>query len=279
MDQFDNMSLATAADNDAIQALLSDEPVSAPVPIIDSPGNDQIALIVGRTHPDTGKVSKRATVRELTGVHEERISRVDGMDIPAWSQVVLECGVTSIGDEKVTGDALKRLKVGDRDKLLVGIRQATFGNYIDLGDIQCDECEKTTHDAKVDTREIEEVPFSGEDIREIDLPSGRRARVSYPNGADQAAYMENASETLAERNSTLMSRCVEVIYEESGSLVVIAGDTSYVRNLGIRDREALVHAISDNPPGPRYNGVVVHLDCGHDTSASIGLMHLFPGLW
>jgi len=260
--------------NQILAQALADDP--EPRPVIDRPRSSFTRLPNGVLVDD--KLVRDFEVQELTGVHEERLAKVDSIQEPGrWIQVLLECGVVKIGDQEATPDLLKSLVIGDRDYLALAIREATYGPDIEFGPAVCPDCGEE-YELSVP---LTNIPISeGDGVRDFEVPllNGGRAKVTVPNGSDQLALFESPDITEAERKSILLSRCVKVLIDSNGGQHVTAGFPSLVRNLGIRNRDKITKAISEKQFGPRYDDITFEHDCGFKSSVMIGLMHLFPGL-
>lgn len=212
-------------------------------------------------------------VQELTGAHEERLSRVNRITEPGrWMQTLLECGVVSVAGQEATPDLLKGLLLGDRDYLSLAIRAATYGTEVELGTVQCPRCGEA-YDLNLDIRDIPVREFDGVRLFEVPLRKGGTAKVSLPDGNTQLALFEDGSLTTAEQKSILLAESVQMIGHNA-----VAGFPSLVKNLSVVDRNAIVNELDKRQPGPRYNEIKRQHACGFEAAVEVGPQHLFPGL-
>lgn len=248
-----------------------------PKPVISLPP-DGTVILSGGSRLDERPV-REAVVGELTGADEERLAKSRANDT-RWFNVLLQCGTVEIDGKPVTEEMLNGLLVGDRELLALGIRSATYGPDVEVGEIYCPVCNQN-FDAVVSLEtDVGYRPMTGEPTFEVKLRKGGVALVRLPNGADQTAYTEDPDLTDAERNSLLLSRCVETLPGDLGDQMPVAGFPSLVRSLGISDRRTILSEIDNRMPGPRYDEVEIeHAECGTKIPAPpLGLVPLFPGL-
>lgn len=249
-----------------------------PRPTIAPPADGFLRLPGGLV--DGERVLTEVEVQELSGAHEERLSKVRGSSEPGrWLQTLLECGTVSIGGQKATPDLLEQLLVGDRDYLVMAIRNATYGPEVEFGTQTCPQCMQE-FEMTIDLHTVPVRPLkSGSRQFEVPLRKGGHATVRIPNGSDQMAYVQDLSLTDSERNSVLLSHCVQALTNARGEQSVVAGFPSLVRDsLGIADRRRILEEINNRQPGPQYNEVEYEHECGEKLLVPLGMMHLFPGL-
>lgn len=262
-----------------ILSLTEDGPAELPIPSIPDQPETFLTLPAGLLLPD-GTLIKDVEVQELKGEHEEKITRIrQSGDAYKFFQSVLECGVTKIGSLDATPELLKDLLVGDREYLMLGIRNATFGPTVELGNSVCFDCGEHFVMA-VELSDIPVRPLGDEGRKfEFTLRKGSKAEVTLPNGHNQAQYLSDGDLTEAERTTALLQQCVEMLVTVDGEKHPIKAFPQLVReNLGIADRKALVQEINERQPGPLYNEVVHTHTCGHETEVEVGLGAMFPGL-
>jgi hypothetical protein len=249
-------------------------------PEIDEPSADMVELPGGLIEGDD--VVREATVRELTGEHEEALARaIASLNPFHYIDTLLVCGTAAIGDESHEAKVkllLKKLLVGDRDALILGIRSATYGDAIDIPEWQCPECgassDLSIKLSQIETKTIEDP--KAEMFFEVPLRKGGSAKVRLANGADQVAVFENLKWTQAERDSRLLSRCVLEIHKDNTARSVQL-EPSLVRNMSIPDRRSIIKELSERQPGPRYNDIkFTHDACGNEVSLQLSVGDLFP---
>lgn len=255
-------------------ASLTDFP-DAPEPesdLVDLPGG----LVVD------GRVIRTAQVRELTGAHEEKIFRaLSSRNVTHLLNTVLECGTVRLGSEpeKSTPELLKKLVVGDREAILLGIRCMTYDDVVEISGWPCPACEEPT-DIKMNLREDVEVKKSGDPaaamVFDVPLRHGGKASVRLPNGADQEALGEDPKRNVKERETVLLQRCIESIEKPDGTKIMLSAFPSYARAMGIKDRRAVLAAIAERAPGPQYTDIkLTHASCGKEVSLALDLADLF----
>lgn len=223
---------------------------------------------------------KLVEVRELKGRDEEAVDRARrSPEALKVVQTIVECGTSAVGDEEATPGVLGQLLAGDREYLLLLIREATYGSEIQLGDTRC-----ACGDIVSVTVEVEDIPVHRLDSPsdasfEVPLRKGGVAQVHLPTAADQQAVFANANLTNAERNTLLLTRCVESLRYAGGDVILVAGFPSVISDdLGLLDRRTILDEIAKRTPGPQYNDVTVEHECGYAIPVEINLMSLFPGL-
>ncbi len=255
-----------------------------PLPDIPEPPADFVKLDGGFLFE--GEEYRSAVVRELTGEHEESLARaLKSGNGYHFLQVLLECGVASIGDisesHKVK-KALRSMLIGDRDSLALAIRVATYGDTLEVLDWACPSCGGKTS-LELNLTEADVVPHKTLDkVSEIDfevkLKKGK-AKVRLPNGADQIFVFEDEDLTGAERDSRLLQRCVLSVTDADGKDHMMLLEPGYILKMSIPDRRAILKQLSERQPGPQYNEVkFTHEECGNEVTISMGLVDLFRDL-
>lgn len=230
------------------------------------------------------KVIKTATVRELTGEHEEALSRASqSMNPFHFLDTLLKCGVKQIGDlpEEKTETLLKDMLIGDREYLILEIRRATYGDEIEVENWVCPKCNgETTLKITLDEIPVKVVDDIESDLLfDVKLRKGRQAHVRLANGHDQTAMFENAKHTQAERDSILLSKTIQHVTDENGRETSAVVYPAMARQMSIPDRRSILNELAKRQPGPRYNEVrFTHNDCGEDVELVIGIGDLFLGI-
>lgn len=273
--------------NAAVDAILADNQEK---PVIALPPSDIIQLPGGLVR--RGEVIRTVKVRELTGYHEEALTRAlqpaPGTMSVNWANfltVLLECGTVQFGDlDEDPKELLKDLLLGDRDAVILGIRQATYQDEVELKGWQCPACAAVT-DLTISLAEDVEV-VTMDDPRqeatfEVKLRKGRSATVKLATGRDLAAMYEKDGLNNAERESIMLTKCLMKITDIDGTEQRVQGRAAgVVMDLSIPDRKAIVRELENRQPGPRYNGIkFVHQDCQKEVPLAVGLGDLFPDLF
>lgn len=243
--------------------------VETPVVTTVAPAKTDVVLPGGFITAE-GTLVKYAEVRELNGSDEEAIAKAGSTS--RVLSAMLQRGLVSIGNEKVTKDDLDRLLSGDRDAILIGIRRVTFGDTVEY-EFDCPACRT---DLTVIVNLSEDIP-----IVELEDPiDGRRfvyesARdgeiiVSLPTGLTQKKLLENDDKTRAELNTIVLASCVLSI---NGSPSMGA---SSVLKLGMKDREKIINELISRNPGPRLGEVTTTCEaCGEVIPMPLSLADLF----
>jgi hypothetical protein len=273
----DNEGFVSPFDNPtamaAMEQILADDPANEPKPEIDAPADGYVQLAYGVTVDE--KLVTEVEVRELTGEDEERLAKAKTSSDPTkFYNTILESGTVSVGG-KDPEDVLPNMLVGDREALFLGIRKATYGPDVEMGDIYCAECDEE-FEGSVSVDDVPVRPLKGETTFGVPLRKGGKATVRLPVGADQIAAVQGDM-TESERNSTLLKRCV-ITLPQGGEDMPVAGFPSLVLNLGIADRKRILDEIHKRQPGPRYDEVVIEHECGNRIPVLLGMGALFPGL-
>jgi hypothetical protein len=246
-------------------------------PGIEGPSDTYVTLPGGLVID--GITYTEAQVRELNGDDEEALAKAAlSGDSFRYVKVLLDRGVVSIGPEKATPTVLRDLLIGDREVLIMAVRQATFGDDVVIDPYFCPNC----GDELVATVQLSTVPIKElESPREFDIPlrKGGTARVRLPDGHVQEATLSNGNLTAAEQNTILLSKCVISITDADGKGEFISGSTSKVNVLGIKDRRAILKEFGERQPGPRYDEVKMRHDaCDTEVRVPLTVVEMFRGL-
>ncbi len=232
-------------------------------------------------------VIRAAEVRELTGEHEEalaRAARAQPGSVVHFLNTLLECGTVRFGteDPAQTSSLLKDTLVGDRDALLIGIRRATYGDDIELEGWKCPECGGEA-DLTIPLTDIPVLKLerpAKDATFDVPLRRGRTAEVRLANGADQAAVFVVGEQTVAERDSILLGRCLLAVRDKDGTRHITTGtEGAIARKLSLPDRHAILKELTERQPGPKFNDIkFTHSDCGKEVGLAVGLPDLFRDL-
>ena len=258
-----------------------------PVPLAPLPPPELINLPGGYKQGET--VHRTAVVRELTGEHEEALARaLRSGNIYHFLNTLLECGVKSVGDISDPGEVRKAVRgmfIGDRDELVLGVRNATYGNELELIGWECPNCKEQSDlvlDLESDGIDIKRRDLADHSDSVFDvkkLRKGAVARVRLATGDDQLAVAENQSWTIPQRDTKLLSRCVLMITDKNGNVRNMQAQPSLALEMTIPDRRAILKELSERQPGPQYNEIVFrHEDCDGEVSVALGLTDLFRDL-
>jgi hypothetical protein len=235
-----------------------------------SPPDTEIILPGGFILED-GSLVKYAEIRELNGADEEALAKATS---PGKAlRVILSRGLVKIGDEPVTSKDLDELLAGDQEAILIGIRQATFGNNLDFSGLcpNCSNPQSFVIDIKNDIEMVSlDDPFNDR-VFSINAKIGEVV-LALPNGITTKKLTEAESEnkSFAELVTIMLSGCIVSVNKEPSM------GMSTALSLGISDRELLVNEIYKRAPGPRLGGVTKTCKaCDSEVSLALGLADLF----
>jgi hypothetical protein len=234
----------------------------------ESSATRQLTLPGGYVAAD-GSVHRRLLVRELTGADEEalfdREYKSDAQRVSAFLARTIEA--VEGRRQPVDSAFVEALSIGDRDYLLLRMRQ------LDLGDTvhQVARCPSCAQKVDVDFA-ISELP-----LRHAPQPQpayaveagGRKLQVRLPNGADQAALEALPSANPAVANSVLFAR---VVLDVNGEGPPSEED---VRGWPIAMRAELIAWLETNAPGPDLFIDIACPYCRADMSYSFDLDAFF----
>ena len=241
---------------------------TAPIETV-APPSPEVQLPGGFLEAD-GKIVKTVEVRELNGEDEEAISKATTAS-KALS-IILSRGTVALGNRYIEKEDFDKLLTGDREAILLGIRNVTFGNEMDFV-VTCSNCsikQDVTIDLSQDvpTKTLEN---SIEDRNwDITLKNGDIVNVSLPNGKTQRKLMDAPDDTTgAELNSILLNGCINSV---NGA----PAKPNISLKLGLVDREKITREIVERTPGPRLSEVTKVCEaCGAEMSIPLNLAALF----
>jgi hypothetical protein len=239
------------------------------VTIAAPPASGHVQLLAGLYNSFTGELTDTAEIRELNGVDEEALSRINDYGRTLLS--ILERGTVKIGDKPATKELLDKLLSGDREYLILQIRLATFGPEIELtGPCPSCEVEQTftvdlENDVKIDKLE--------------DSTSGRtfvvkgkvgEITVEFPNGEVQRKLITSTNKTSAELDSILLKECVIMI---NGNTIV---DPEQIKSLSMGDRREIIKELGKKNPGPDLSSIKkTCTSCGSEVPTPLSLADIF----
>lgn len=214
-------------------------------------------------------------LRELTGADEEVLC---GQFASGARQVTVLLARAILGidgwDGAVDEALVDRLLAGDRDYLLLRLRQREVGDHVhEVMRCRARECGK-----KVDVEfEISELPVRQPEtlseflVAPLDDGQGGRhmARLRLPNGADLAAIAPLLDDSPGAANTRLFARLLQSIEGFD-----VAGEDE-VRALPLRLRSQLADFIRRHAPGPDLHIDVQCPHCGADMAYTFDLHGFF----
>jgi len=202
-----------------------------------------------------GVLHRQADLTALTGREEELVADKAVCAAAAATAVLARC-VRRIGTvEPVTQEVARELLVGDRQYLLIKLRQLTFGDRVDAT-VRCPwpDCgEPVDIDFTISEVPVKEVgPFAA--LHDVELSpeaaaasglgsSAVRARFRLPNGGDQEALAPLLARNEAEALTGLLCRCIRGIGGDDGA------SEERVRNLSPEARVQIEREMEKAAPG------------------------------
>lgn len=230
------------------------------------PPDTTVTLPGGLFDPFNGVINT-AEVRELTGIDEEAISKIN--DPGKALLLILERATVKIGDETATKELLDALYSGDREMILLAIRKVTFGSKVKIGPGDCPDCgEEQIFELDLD-KDVPIKNFDGEREFTISCKVGSVV-ASLPKGSLQKAIVEAVNKTSAELDTILLKQCVVSI---NGQILL---NPEEVRHFTIKDRRDILKAITDRNPGPQLGDMKKECKfCGTEVPLPLTLAELF----
>ena len=166
---------------------------------------------------DDGGIHREVVLGPLTGAQEKAIAQRGNASPAARATCVLASCIRRIGTvDEITEDHARRLLVGDRQFLLLKLREITFGR----------EMRAVTRCSRPDCGERLDIEFTTDSVPVVRAPQERRfmtlelplkaqgtERVTFrlPNGEDQEHLALLATENEALAATLLLARCIRSI--------------------------------------------------------------------
>ena len=151
---------------------------------------------------------REAELRALTGREEDWLVRHPATPSALSVTQLLSGCLLRLGGHAVTRDGVRQLLVGDRDFLVLTLRQLTMGENFHVV-VSCPTCNKKIDVTFSTTNVPIEKPGTMQAIYELCIAPGspreRTVRFRLPTGADQEAVLGSPMETAVE---VLLDRCV-----------------------------------------------------------------------
>lgn len=274
-DEFDGASYSALEDPEgavaATAALLTADRKDAPPQIPQAP-HTHLQLEQGLLVD--GEFVRDAEVRELSGKDEEALARC-GEDFAKVLETLVVRGTRTIGSKFMTKDIADRLLIGDREALILAVRRATFGDYIDFEGLPCPHCGERS-DVRFHLDDVPVHHLEDPDQTEFAVPLrfGATAFVRLPNGADQMAVQAISRQSEATQNSLMLSRCINRIEYPDGD--VLKGSAELPQKMSMSDRFTLISYFVKAQPGPRFaNCSFTHEVCDQEVELPLTLAMLF----
>ena len=253
---------------DALNAALAEE-----IPEVKAPPSTSVELLRGVFNSETNSWESTAYVRELNGFDEEALASLDNQNVvySEYMSVLLKRAVVSVGSFSIKDDPtiIDNLIIGDRDLLFLKIIEATYGTNREY-QVTCGSC-KAMNDIVVPMDEFEnrKVDHDPHTSIEATLADGSKVRMRLPNGMDSQIVAKKAKSP-AEQNTLMLARCVEV--------PAMTNPQQWAKELGMKDRNALVQKLMESQPGPEVGEVNAQCaTCGSDLNIVLDWASLLFG--
>jgi hypothetical protein len=242
------------------EALAVSAAMSDPVPRIEVSPVTTVQLFVGVKDPSTGDWYTAATVNELTGEDEEALASLESDNDILYAQymsALLKRSVESIGNIRISESpsVIDELILGDRDTLFLATVRATYGEDREYR-MDCPHCTKS-NDVLIELSEFPIRPAK-DDIQDgikIKLRNGTLQQFRLVNGSDSQQVTAKAK-SIPEQNSMLIARCS--IWKDGEKPEDVL---AWAKNLGMKDRSAIIEKLLSAQPGPEIKEVEAH--CAH----------------
>lgn len=231
--------------------------------------SDNLVTLPGGYITETGEVIKTVEVRELNGRDEEAISKAT--TVGRLLSTVLSRGAVKIGDIPVTEEILNTMLAGDREAVLIGIHQATFGNPVEVN-AYCSGCDESKTVAINLTEDLKTKTLADPIADRTFKVQGRENEytVVLPNGITQKELQANLDKTVAELSTILLQNTITEINGD----VVYSKNT--IQNMGVVDRRKVSEEIALRNPGPVFEDIEATCpDCEGVVVVPISLGSLF----
>ncbi len=239
---------------------------------------DEFDLLHGYIDSEGNKHTK-TVIREMTGGDEEEIAQggIRNNMGKVVTSLLANC-VLEIGDYKKSEikkkekwlSIIRSLYLGDRDLIMLKIRELTYGNELEIKST-CPSCKyDLTVLFNMDEIEIEE-PTTDPAVIEFELPRGyidnkdkihAAGKMRMPTGYEQELLDPIARKNPGRANTMLLSKAVYEIGD-------VNLNASLIRDLGQRDREYLINTLSEYTFGPKFSVNVICDSCGNDFDAGV----------
>jgi hypothetical protein len=246
------------------------------IPVMPEPPMDFVTLPGGLMHG--GQLIRTAQVRELNGSDEEALSRaLKSGNAVHLMDTLLTRGTVMLGGDKADPIILKQLLIGDRNELIVGIRNATYGEDFEIDNWVCPACGSDNNislNLRTDLDRTTLEDPSNPTIT-VSLRKGGKALVRLPNGYDEEVFTTPGI-TRSESNSLMLRQCLISITDKDGKVTRANENPALAVNLSIPDRASIVKALVDHQPGPQFFKIsFTHEGCGKEVSLALGVGDLF----
>jgi hypothetical protein len=243
-----------------------------------------VCLLPGGYVDEHGAVHREAELAPLSGREEELLAGMAAVPAAALATQVLARCVRAVGGVRpVTPAVAGRLLVGDRQYLLLKLRELSFGDRV-AGTLSCPwpQCgarvsiDFSTADVPVKRCESVAAAYRVELSPEAQVDDGaggvhRALTFRLPNGDDQEALAPLLAQNPAAALTALLERCV------TGADGAGDGPAALVERMGPRAREEVERAMEANAPAVELEMDLSCPECGRAFTAPWDLQDFFFG--
>jgi hypothetical protein len=247
---------------------------AGPVPLIQSSMEPTLELPRGLFA--NGIWQRQVTVRELTGMDEESLSR--SKSLMESYDLVLSLGTVRIGDIEVGSlplaerqGHLQQLLIGERDQIYIAVVQATYGDTKTTR-FRCPSCDEQQDLILTLSEDFKPKPVLDADKTEFTYTTSKGDVIVYRPaiGADQIEALSRKGALMAEQNTIMLSRCIKSV---NGHPPV--DPMQYARALGMRDRNALMEGLLEHQPMVDLTVTINCIACREEQVLPLGWGDIF----
>lgn len=237
-------------------------------------------VLPGGVWDASGARHREAELTPLTGREEELLADRNLGAAAAVTAVLSRCLRHLGGRQPVTEEMVRALLVGDRQFLLMKLRQLTFGDKVDAI-VRCPwpDCGEPVdvdflisqvplRDAAADVQELTLSPQAAADSGLA--PQAARVRFRLPTGADQEALSPQLARNEAEALGALLARCIQRIGVEPAS-------TESVQRLSPLARLEIERHMEETAPGIELTMEAACPQCGRSFAAPFDVQDFVLG--
>lgn len=231
---------------------------------------DLRTTLPGGVLDESGTRHRDAVIRPLTGHEEEMLASASAPSAVLVTRVLARCTL-KVGSLDATERLIRDLPVGDRQALLLAVRQATFGPRV-AAVVVCpwrDCAQRMDIDfaipdipvVEADELSVEHRVVVGGQTPDDPAAPGREVRFRLPTGADQEAIGELALADPLAAMDALLQRCV---LEDSAGMAP-------------REKADVEQAMRDATFGPQLSLDAMCAECGRAFTLAFDIQDFFFG--
>lgn len=227
---------------------------------------------------ETGQIHKEVKLVPLSGREEELLVNTAERGGAAQVSTILSRCVKHIGTiDTVSEDLIRQLLVGDRQYLMLKLREFTFGERVQA----TVTCPWPGCDTDVDVNfNISDIPIKDANLTSLihkcelsDIPDKETYTVRFrlPNGDDQESLSKLMTENNALASSNLLWRCIQSIGE------TVTPSLDQVRDLSSQARNQIEQQMQNLAPDMELNMEAVCPECDRSFTIPFDLQEFFFG--